>query len=171
MKTPLGLPASPARFWVLAGVLTFGLVGCSQASGLATVQAEPAPVDVGYGEAGSDEVTGPVTAMHSDAMDGVQAPTLAVMLARLPGVRVVNSSKLYGGLEVRIRGTTSFQGGEEPLFVLDGMPIPSGDGQIFSLDPNTIETITVLKDAGSTAIYGSRGANGVILIRTKGGGG
>jgi TonB-dependent SusC/RagA subfamily outer membrane receptor len=108
--------------------------------------------------------------MHSDAMDGVQAPTLAAMLARLPGVRVVNSTKLHGGIQVRIRGSSSFQGSEEPLFVLDGMPIPSGDGQIFSIDPNIIETITVLKDAGATAIYGSRGANGVILIKTKSGG-
>ena len=170
MKTFLGLPPLLARLWVLAGVLTFCLSACGQAGGVPGARAYPAPVDVGYGEVGSDQVTGAVSAMHSDAMDGVQAPTLAVMLARLPGVRVVHSTKLHGGIQVRIRGASSFQGSEEPLFVLDGMPIPSGDGQIFGINPNIIETITVLKDAGATAIYGSRGANGVILIKTKGGG-
>jgi len=151
-------------------MLTCCLTACSQRGGVTVVQAEPAPVEIGYGEVGSDQVTGAVSAMHTDEMDGVQAPTLVAMLARLPGVRVVNSTKLYGGIEVRIRGSSSFHGSEEPLFVLDGLPVPSGDGQIFGIDPNTIETITVLKDAGATAIYGSRGANGVILIRTKGGG-
>jgi TonB-dependent SusC/RagA subfamily outer membrane receptor len=168
MKTLLGLPPVPARLRIPAGVLTFCLAACSQSGDVPTVQAYPAPVDIGYGVVGSDQVTGAVSAMHSDAMDGVQVPTLATMLAQLPGVRVVNSSKLHGGLEVRVRGSSSLQSGEEPLFVLDGMPIPSGDGQIFDIDPNTIQTITVLKDAGATAIYGSRGANGVILIRTKG---
>jgi TonB-dependent SusC/RagA subfamily outer membrane receptor len=171
MKTLVGLPTVPARLLALAGALTFGLAACSPRGNLQEVQTTPAPVDIGYGEVGSDQVSGGVAAMHSDAMDGVQAPTLATMLARIPGVRVVNSSKVFGGLEVRIRGSTSFQTSEEPLFVLDGMPIPSGDGQLFSIDPNTIQTITVLKDAGATAIYGSRGANGVILIKTKGGGG
>jgi TonB-dependent SusC/RagA subfamily outer membrane receptor len=170
VKTLLALRTLPARLWVLAGVLAFGLAACSRPGGVPGVRAHPAPVDVGYGEVGADQVTGAVSAMHSDAMDGVQAPTLAAMLARLPGVRVVNSTKLHGGIQVRIRGSSSFQGSEEPLFVLDGMPIPSGDGQIFSIDPNIIETITVLKDAGATAIYGSRGANGVILIKTKSGG-
>ncbi len=170
MKTLLGLPTSPSRRWTLAGVLTICVTACSQPGAVPGVRAQPAPVDVGYGEVGSDQVTGAVSAMHSDAMDGVQAPTLATMLARLPGVRVVHSTKLHGGIQVRIRGSSSFQGGEEPLFVLDGMPIPSGDGQIFGIDPNIIETITVLKDAGATAIYGSRGANGVILIKTKRGG-
>jgi TonB-dependent SusC/RagA subfamily outer membrane receptor len=170
MKILVGFPALPARLWVLAGVLTFCLASCSQRGDVPAVRANPAPVDIGYGEVGSDQVTGAVSAMHSDAMDGVQAPTLAAMLARLPGVRVVQSTKLHGGIEVRIRGSSSFQASEEPLFVLDGMPIPSGDGQIFGINPNIIETITVLKDAGATAIYGSRGANGVILIKTKGGG-
>ena len=172
MKTLVGLPTMPARLLVLAGVLTFGLAACSPRGNVQEVQTTPAPVDIGYGEVGSDQVTGAVSAMHSDAMDGVQAPTLATMLARLPGVTVVHSSKLHGGLEVRIRGSSnSFQSSQEPLFVLDGVPIPSGDGQLFGIDPNTIQTITVLKDAGATAIYGSRGANGVILIKTKRGGG
>jgi TonB-dependent SusC/RagA subfamily outer membrane receptor len=70
-------------------------------------------------------------------------------------------------MSVRIRGSnTSILGGEEPLFVLDGMVYESADG-LNSLDPNAIESISVLKDAGATAIYGSRGANGVIVIRTK----
>ena len=69
-------------------------------------------------------------------------------------------------MSVRIRGSTSFTGGEEPLFVLDGMVLQSADG-LRGLSPANVESITVLKDAGATAIYGSRGANGVILIKTK----
>jgi len=74
-----------------------------------------------------------------------------------------------GGMTVRIRGATSFLGSEEPLFVIDGMVVQSADGALDGINPNTIESITVLKNADETAIYGSRGANGVILIKTKSG--
>jgi len=105
MKTHLCRSLWSARLWIPAGMLTCCLTACSQRGGVTVVQAEPAPVEIGYGEVGSDQVTGAVSAMHTDEMDGVQAPTLVAMLARLPGVRVVNSTKLYGGIEVRIRGS------------------------------------------------------------------
>jgi TonB-dependent SusC/RagA subfamily outer membrane receptor len=112
-----------------------------------------------------------VATLRAEDMDA-QPQSFAEMLAEIPGVHVAQSSQVFGGLKVRIRGTTnSVVGGEEPLFVLDGMPIPSGNGEIFSLNPSGIESIAILKDAGATAIYGSRGANGVILIRTKRGSG
>lgn len=86
------------------------------------------------------------------------------MLSRVPGLQVTEGPD--GNVTVRVRGATSFRGGQDPLFVLDGAALPSLAG-IDGIDPSTIESITVLKDAGDTAIYGSRGANGVIVIRTK----
>ncbi len=97
--------------------------------------------------------------------DAEPAPfrTLVEMLDQLPGVRV---TELSGGrLRVRISGSSSFLAGQEPLFILDGMAIPS-EG-LNSINPNSIDSVTVLKNANETAIYGSRGANGVILIKTK----
>ena len=87
------------------------------------------------------------------------------MLSRVPGVRVIE--RPGGALSVRIRGTGSFQGGQEPLYVIDGMVMAIGDTGLGGINPNTIKSITVLKDPGETAIYGSRGANGVVIIKTK----
>ena len=129
-------------------------------------------MDIGYGEVEKGHLTGSAATISAEDLKGSQPRTLADMLARIPGLRVMQDSKLHGGILVRIRGSSnSMVGGEEPLFVLDGMPIPTGSGEIFGINPNAIESITVLKDAGTTAIYGSRGANGVILIKTKGGSG
>ena len=73
-----------------------------------------------------------------------------------------------GGIAVRIRGASSFNGSNEPLYVLDGFPMtPGPGGALTGINPYDIASIDVLKDAASTAIYGSRGANGVILIETK----
>jgi TonB-dependent SusC/RagA subfamily outer membrane receptor len=127
-------------------------------------------VGIGYGTVDGDQLTGSASVVKSEEMEDRQPQTLMEMLIRIPGVRVMEKGDLYGGVSVRIRGSnTSFQGGEEPLFVLDGMPISFTDGELRSINPNVIESITVLKDAGATAIYGSRGANGVIIIKTKGG--
>lgn len=81
-----------------------------------------------------------------------------VVLSRLPN----------GGLAVRIRGTNSLLGSNEPLYVVDGMAIePGPGGALFGINPGDIEKITILKDVGSTALYGVRGANGVVVITTK----
>ena len=85
---------------------------------------------------------------------------------RFPGVIVSRNSD--GSLRIRIRGATSFYGNEEPLYVIDGVPIqPGPSGSLSGINPNDIESIKVLKDAADTSIYGARGANGVILIKTK----
>jgi iron complex outermembrane receptor protein len=85
---------------------------------------------------------------------------------RFPGV--VLSRLPNGGLTVRIRGTSSVLGSNEPLYVVDGMPIePGPGGALFGLNPADIDKITVLKDVGSTSLYGVRGANGVVVITTK----
>jgi TonB-dependent SusC/RagA subfamily outer membrane receptor len=85
---------------------------------------------------------------------------------RFPGVQVV---RLPDGIAVRIRGTTSVSGSNEPLYVIDGMTIePGPGGALTGINPADIASIEVLKDIGSTSLYGVRGANGVIVITTKG---
>jgi TonB-dependent SusC/RagA subfamily outer membrane receptor len=91
--------------------------------------------------------------------------TLAEMLSRVPGVRVLERD---GRLMVRIRGSASFLAGESPLVLVDGMVY---NGPLNGINPFAIDEITVLKNADETAPYGARGANGVILIRTKSPGG
>ena len=122
-------------------------------------------VDVGYGTVDEEHVTGSVATVRGEDVRVVHDRTLADMLARVAGVRVVQLPG--GGISVRIRGTSSILGSGEPLYVVDGMVMQSSPGGPPALDPNNIESISVLKDAGSAAIYGSRGANGVILIKTK----
>ena len=95
--------------------------------------------------------------------------------AKVPGVQVVDNNEPGGGISLRIRGGTSVNASNEPLFVIDGVPIPVGGGvssgrnPLNFLNPADIASMTVLKDASATAIYGSRGANGVIMITTKSG--
>lgn len=72
-----------------------------------------------------------------------------------------------GGISIRIRGTSSILGSSEPLYIIDGVRVQSGPGGLLFLDPGDIRKIEVLKDIGSTSLYGSEGANGVILITTK----
>lgn len=93
-------------------------------------------------------------------------PVENLLMARFPGVDI--SRGRDGALVIRIRGTTSIVGSNEPLYVLDGVPILSGPGGgLTGINPYDIESIDVLKDPASTAMYGMRGANGVILIKTK----
>lgn len=102
----------------------------------------------------------------ADEWSGQNAATTEELLAgRFPGVQVY---RVAGGTAVRIRGGTSLLGNDQPLFVVDGMAIePGPGGALTGLNPADIEKIEVLKDIGSTAMYGGRGANGVIVIRTR----
>jgi TonB-dependent SusC/RagA subfamily outer membrane receptor len=93
-------------------------------------------------------------------------PLEKVLQGRVAGVTVSRSPD--GGIAVRIRGAASIYGNSEPLYVLDGMPIhPGPNGSLTGINPSDIESIKVLKDAADTAMYGVRGANGVIVIKTK----
>jgi TonB-dependent SusC/RagA subfamily outer membrane receptor len=89
-----------------------------------------------------------------------------ILAGRVAGVTVSRAPD--GGLAVRIRGVSSLHGNNEPLYVLDGMPIAAGPGgSLQGINPHDIESIRVLKDPADTAMYGARGANGVIIIKTK----
>lgn len=93
-------------------------------------------------------------------------PIEEVLMGRVPGVLVERLPN--GGVAIRIRGAASFHASTQPLYVLDGIPIqPGPNGGLTGLNPHDIESIQVLKDAADTAIYGIRGANGVIVIKTK----
>lgn len=109
------------------------------------------------------------TANEVTSEDIARAPSRSVeehLRGRVAGVTVTRSSE--GGIAVRIRGATSVYGSNEPLYVLDGVPItPGPGGSLVGIDPYDIESIKVLKDPAETAMYGMRGANGVIIIKTK----
>lgn len=124
-------------------------------------------VVVGYGSVKKSDLTGSVSSIDSGKITerNVNSPIEAIQ-GTLPGVNIkTNSGRLGDGFSVNIRGTNSFNSGE-PLFIVDGIPT---DGIDF-LNPQDIERIDVLKDASSAAIYGSRGASGVIIVTTKSGG-
>jgi len=121
-------------------------------------------VVIGYGTVKKSDVTGSVSSVKSDAIARQPVTNAAQSLQGLvPGVSVTSNSGSPGGsVAVRIRGIGTV-GNSDPLYVVDGMPV----NDIAYLSSNEIETIEVLKDASATAIYGSRGANGVILVTTK----
>jgi TonB-dependent SusC/RagA subfamily outer membrane receptor len=105
-----------------------------------------------------------VTAEDLDRAGG--DPIEKTLAARVPGVWITRTAD--GGIAVRIRGQTSINASTEPLYVIDGLEVQTGPGgALTGVNPHDIETIEVLKDAASLAYYGVRGANGVILIKTK----
>ncbi|GAA4379557.1 TonB-dependent receptor [Hymenobacter koreensis] len=123
-------------------------------------------VVVGYGTQRKRDLTGSVGSVSAEQVAEVPiARADQILQGRVSGVQVTQTNSEPGGnVSVRIRGTNSINSGNEPLFVVDGFP---GAGDLNSINPADIESIEVLKDASSTAIYGSRGANGVVLITTK----
>ena len=113
------------------------------------------------GDSEKEASTGAVTTLNvAEILEENPTATIAEMLrGRVAGVQVING-------RIRIRGVNSIQGSNEPLIVLDGIPL-AVDLYTSHINPHDIQSINVLKDAASTAIYGSRGANGVIEIKTK----
>lgn len=124
-------------------------------------------VVVGYGVQKKSNISGAISSVKSEDLEKVQLPRLETALqGRAAGVQVMtNSGQPGSGAVIRIRGTSSING-SNPLFVVDGVVIGGG---IDFLNPSDIETIEVLKDAASAAIYGARGANGVVIVTTKNG--
>ncbi len=125
-------------------------------------------VNIGYGTQQKKDVTGAVASVSGDEAKDRHATQLQDLLkGRVAGVRVEETSE---GIRVRVRGESSIMGSNEPLYVVDGMPVAPGPGGVLFINPSDVASIEVLKDASSTAIYGSRGANGVILVTTRRGG-
>lgn len=132
---------------------------------------------VGYGTTRREATTGAVSTMKSDNLAEVPAASVDKMLAgKMAGVTITSETGQPGGnSQIRIRGTSSVNAGNEPLWVVDGIPVMSGNqaeftntnNAIAAINPNDIESITILKDAAAASIYGSRAANGVILVTTK----
>jgi TonB-linked SusC/RagA family outer membrane protein len=133
-------------------------------------------VVVGYGTQKKRDVTSSITKIKGDALQGLVTPSFESQLAgRAAGVQVTAPTGIIGQApKIRIRGVSSINSGTDPLYVVDGMPIYSSDpgsytfsNSLGDINPNDIESYDILKDGAATAIYGSRGANGVVLITTK----
>jgi len=143
-------------------------------------------VAVGYGTQKKSDQTGATDRLTSEKMNKSIATSPAEMMqGRISGVNILqNNGEPGAGMSVRIRGSNSIRSGQEPLYVIDGVPLDNADiapkggtaaginesskkNPISFLNPEDIESIDILKDASSTAIYGARGANGVVLITTK----
>jgi TonB-linked SusC/RagA family outer membrane protein len=142
-------------------------------------------VAIGYGTVKKSDLTGSVSSLRKDDMNKGVTPTIAGLLqGKAAGVQITQASaEPGGGTTVQIRGAGSVNAGSGPLYVIDGLPIEngpviSGNGDIMpgvqvprspisNINPSDIESIEILKDASATAIYGARGANGVILVTTK----
>lgn len=137
-------------------------------------------VVVGYGTQRRKDVTGAIAKVNADKLTALPAPSFEASLqGRAAGVQVVQGSGLAGsGSVIRVRGIGSISAGGDPLYVVDGVPIiqdnflrgnsgAQNQNPLAAINPNDIESVEILKDAGATGIYGSRGANGVVIITTK----
>ncbi|WP_461064167.1 SusC/RagA family TonB-linked outer membrane protein [Spirosoma horti] len=123
-------------------------------------------VVVGYGTQRKRDLTGAIASISQAEVKNLPiARADQILQGRISGVQVTQTNAEPGGnISIRIRGTNSINSGNEPLFVIDGFP---GAGDLNSINPSDIESMEVLKDASATAIYGSRGANGVVIVTTK----
>lgn len=138
-------------------------------------------VAVGYGRQKKRDVTGAISSINFKAIENTPVKdVMSALQGRAAGVQVVSNSGAPGdGINITVRGQSSLNSGNDPLYVIDGVPVETssltqlngyeshGLNPLSDINPGDIESIEVLKDAASTAIYGSRAANGVILITTK----
>ena len=157
--------------WLVAPVALVGaLAACHRGNGprpTLPVTGGGDSVQVGYGTQSRRESTGSIGSVDGTSVRrGGTATTMADMLeGRVPGLEVRRLSG--GGISLRIRGERSLMASGEPLLVVDGIPVEgAAGGTLADMDPRDVKRIEVLKDAGSLAAYGSRGANGVLLITT-----
>jgi TonB-dependent SusC/RagA subfamily outer membrane receptor len=164
-------PCFPLRY--AAAVLALSsatAAGCHRS----TTPAADAPgkertVSVGYGTADEKELTTPVSSLTDSEIEKANVGHVEQLFeGRVSGVQVTRLGN--GEFSVRIRGTRSFSGGNEPLIIIDGVPAVSATVGLTRVTPSDVKRIDVLKGAAAT-MYGSRGANGVILITTKRGAG
>ena len=146
-------------------------------------------VVVGYGTQSRQKLTSSISSVSAEEIENIPVPTFeGALQGRMAGVNINQSSGTLGApVTVRVRGTTSINASNQPLFVIDGIPLAvdndadgnilrgsnfgtgGGTNQLANINPNDIESVEVLKDAAATALFGARGANGVVLITTKSG--
>ncbi len=124
-------------------------------------------VVVGYGGVKKQLATGAIDIVSSDKFnEGYVSNADQLIQGKVAGVQITSDGSPQGGAVIRIRGGSSLNASNDPLIIVDGLPLDTGTGVSF-LNPNDIESVSILKDASATAIYGTRGANGVILYTTK----
>jgi TonB-dependent starch-binding outer membrane protein SusC len=130
------------------------------ASGRGSARSAPRPLNENSAHSVSTVTREDVESMHVGRIE-------ELLMGRVPGLTVLRTPN--GGYSLRIRGRSSFYGNDEPLIVIDGMPIRQGGASnaLMSLDPGDVARVDVLKDAGATAAYGVQGGNGVVLITTR----
>ncbi|MBQ6917330.1 MAG: TonB-dependent receptor plug domain-containing protein, partial [Prevotella sp.] len=130
-------------------------------------------VVIGYGTVRKSDATGSVMSVEADQLNkGLATSPADLLQGKTPGVQITTNSGAPGaGSKIRIRGGSSLSASNDPLIVIDGLPISSteisGGDVLNTINPNDIESFSILKDASATAIYGSRASTGVILITTK----
>jgi TonB-dependent SusC/RagA subfamily outer membrane receptor len=152
---------------LLCGLGFAALTGCAPTTAVRPLAPVPDDeVSVGYGTRSRRDVTGAISSITPTDGDA-HNPRIEEMLSRVPGVQVQRLSN--GQYLLRVRGSRSFTGNDEPLLVIDDMPVPGGSvgAALAGVSPADVARIDVLKDAASTSVYGMRGANGVIIITTR----
>jgi len=151
---------------VVAGLfLLTSLAACGSAGSTQTAKTEGETIHLGY-DSESRESSSISAETIDPAERGHPASFLSDLLRGSTAGVVVSGSN--GGITVRIRGGSSVYGSNDPLYVVDGMPVrPMAGGTLPSINPHDVKSITILKDAAATSLYGSRGANGVIVVETK----
>ena len=168
--TITGVPDDAILQFSFVGMRTQEVAVENQASINVVLQEETIGIEeiiaVGYGTQKRESLTGSLQTVESKSLQSVTTPTVENMLSgKIPGVFVASGSGQPGSEgSIIIRGKSTINGNTDPLWVIDGVIVGSGAG---ALNPSDIETVTILKDAASTSIYGSQGANGVIVVTTK----
>ena len=167
----LSVPADGVLVFSSIGYKTMEVAIASRTQVNAAMQSDSQYLDetivVAYGTATKSSFTGSATMVKSETIENRVSTNVTTALAgTAPGVQVISSSgdPASNGSSIVIRGVGSMSASSTPLYVVDGMPY---DGSISDINPNDVESISVLKDASASAIYGARGANGVVLITTK----
>ena len=171
-QVPPGTYRLQARLIGYAVAEVAGVVVTAGQTATAEIRLQPLPVAlqevvvVGYGTQVRRDVTGAEASVSGEDVHAVpKVNAIEAIKGRVAGVDIVTSGNNPGdGMSIRVRGARSLTASNDPLYVLDGIPMAGGIGD---LNPNDVESIEVLKDASATAIYGARGASGVVLITTK----
>jgi iron complex outermembrane receptor protein len=175
------LPVSATEATVVVSYLGFKTVErkAAEVAGAAIVMEEDRMqldevVVIGYGAVRKTDLTGSITTIgESDFRKGVVRAPSELLAGKIAGVQITsNGGRAGDGTRIRIRGGASLNASNDPLIVVDGVPLDNGGisgatNPLATINPNDVETMTVLKDASATAIYGSRASNGVIMITTK----